>query len=249
MSTPDRRRPERNGPDARKGRWHGHREARRAAMVEAAVCAIRRHGPNVGMDDIAAEAGVTKPVLYRHFVDKVDLYVAVGRRVAEELLERLTQQMRQQVETRGRVAAVIDTYLSSIEAEPELYRFVVRRPLVDHSVEHDLAADYATLVANHLGGIIDTTLREVGRDTGCAEPWGHGLVGLVQAAGDWWLEHRSMSRSDLTEHLTALIWSGFAHVLADRNGSDTWTPITRTRATGATHGSSPTAVPFRYGST
>lgn len=200
--------------DARKKRWHAHREARRTAMVQAAICAIRRHGANVGMDDIAAEAGVTKPVLYRHFTDKADLYVAVGRQVAGELLDRLTAQMEREVETRARVAAVIDTYLSSIEAEPELYRFVVRRPLVDHGFEHDLAADYATLVATHLTRVIGDTLRGLGLDSGCAEPWGHGLVGLVQATGDWWLEHRSMSRASLTEYLTTLIWSGFAGVMA-----------------------------------
>ena len=208
--------------DARKKRWHAHREARRAAMVQAAIRAIRRHGSAAGMDDIAAEAGVTKPVLYRHFVDKADLYVAVGRHVAEELLGRLTTQMEHEFETRGRVAAVIDTYLSSIEAEPELYRFVVRRPFVDHAAEHDLAADYATLIATHLTRIIGDMLRDLGLDSGCAEPWGHGLVGMVQNAGDWWLEHRSMSRASLTEYLTTLIWSGVAGVMASarESGSD-----------------------------
>lgn len=219
MSTPDYGPAGQGRTDARKARWHAHREARRAAMVEAAVCAIRRHGPNVGMDDIAAEAGVTKPVLYRHFADKADLYVAVGRRAAEELLEQLTAQMERQLETRERVAAVIDTYLGKIEAEPELYRFVVRRPLADHSSERDLAADYATLIATHVARVIGDTLRETGVDAECAEPWGHGLVGLVQAAGDWWLEHRSMTRARLTEHLTTLIWSGFAGVTSSANPS------------------------------
>src|SRR5437763_7604163 len=66
--------------DARRERWRAHREARREEFVEATIRAVARHGPEVGMDEIAAEAGVTKPVLYRHFTDKADLYLAVGRR-------------------------------------------------------------------------------------------------------------------------------------------------------------------------
>ncbi|MGH3547151.1 MAG: TetR/AcrR family transcriptional regulator [Pseudonocardiaceae bacterium] len=58
--------PVRRSPASRSG----HREQRRAALVQAAMRAIRQHGPDVAMDDIATEAGVSKPILYRHFLDK-----------------------------------------------------------------------------------------------------------------------------------------------------------------------------------
>jgi hypothetical protein len=43
--------------------------------------------------------------------------------------------------------------------------------------------------------------------------WAQGLVGLVQSAGDWWLERRTMSRDALTGYLTSIIWGGLAEVL------------------------------------
>jgi AcrR family transcriptional regulator len=49
--------------DGRKGRWAGHREQRRAELTAAAIEAIRELGPDVAMDQIAARAGVSKPVL------------------------------------------------------------------------------------------------------------------------------------------------------------------------------------------
>src|SRR5437870_1050650 len=61
------------------------REARTAALVDAAVAAIRRHGPGVSMDQIAAEAGVAKPILYRHFGDRGGLVLAVAVRFMAEL--------------------------------------------------------------------------------------------------------------------------------------------------------------------
>src|SRR6476620_9839609 len=64
--------------DGRDSRWDSHREARRAELVEAAVAAIDEHGPTASIADIAVSAGVSKPVLYRYFSDKDDLYRAVG---------------------------------------------------------------------------------------------------------------------------------------------------------------------------
>src|SRR5947209_3891593 len=96
-------------PDARRERWRGHREARRAQLVQAAVRAIRAHGPGVGMGVIAAEAGVTKPVLYRMFTDRADLYLAVGQHMAADFLTRLAPAMAdlEQAESRDRIAAVV----------------------------------------------------------------------------------------------------------------------------------------------
>src|ERR1041384_4390728 len=75
--------------DARRERWREHRAARRAEFVEAALRALDEHGPELGMEHVASAAGVTKPVLYRHFTDKADLFVALGQRGTEILFERL----------------------------------------------------------------------------------------------------------------------------------------------------------------
>lgn len=199
--------------DARSARWQVHREQRRAELVEATVAAVLRHGAGVGMDQIAAQAGVSKPVLYRHFADQAELYVAVGRRLAAELVGRITPALEAATDERGHVGAVIDAYLAAIEEQPELYRFVVRRPLVNRPVENDPVSDYRSVVATMITRVLGERLRAAGLDSGGAEAWGHGLVGMVQTAGDWWLERRSMSRASLTEYLTVLVWDGFSGVL------------------------------------
>jgi hypothetical protein len=49
-------------------------------------------------------------------------------------------------------------------------------------------------------------LRELGVDTGGAEPWAHGLVGLGLATGEWWLTRRTMSRSAVATYLSSFVW-------------------------------------------
>lgn len=213
--------PEQPREDGRKKRWRAHREARRAQMVESAIRAIHEHGINVSMDDIATQAGVSKPVLYRHFADQADLYAAVGHQAAERLVGEITDELEQEREPRAHVAAVIDTYLQAIEREPELYRFVIRRSFADRPVEHDPVADYSTLIGTQLTRVLGENLRAAGVDSGGAEPWGRSVVGMVQSAGDWWLDRQSMSRASLTEYLTLLLWNGLAGILTGEDASPT----------------------------
>src|SRR6478752_9394279 len=90
--------------DGRDSRWDSHREARRAELVEAAVAAIDEHGPAASIADIAVSAGVSKPVLYRYFSDKDDLYRAVGHWGADQVVQAIvptlasSRPMRERVE-------------------------------------------------------------------------------------------------------------------------------------------------------
>ncbi|WP_189054668.1 TetR/AcrR family transcriptional regulator [Longimycelium tulufanense] len=203
--------------DARKERWRAHREARRAEFVDATMCAIKKHGADVGMDEIAAEAGVSKPVLYRHFADKADLYLAVAQRGTDVLMERMAPALdalaHDKVTPRQWIRGTVDTYLALIEQYPEMYRFVVRGQFVDRPPDRDLVAEDKRALASAIARIFGDYLRAFGMDSGGAEVWGHGVVGLVQGAGDWWLDRQSMSREAVTDYLTQIIWAAIEGVL------------------------------------
>lgn len=197
----------------RRQRWEGHRARRRGDIVGAAVRAIRSRGAGVTMEEIAAEAGVAKPVLYRMFRDKAELYRTVGAAVAETMLiPALVAELSVERHPREYAAAMIDTYLRLIEAEPELYRFVVHPPLEERPAASDVVGTYKQAIAEHLARVIEGPLRDARLDPGLALPWAHALVGMVHEAGDWWIEHRTMHRAELAAHLTALVWGGVAAV-------------------------------------
>ncbi len=200
--------------DRRHSRWDEHRRARREQLVASTITAVARHGAGVGMDEIAAEAGTSKTVVYRHFADRGELYVAVCERVAEQLTARLAEAMASSADPRARVGAAVETYLAFLEADPELYRFVVRHPLLDRPVDADPISSLSDLVGDRAAALVAAALVEAGRDPAPAGPWGHGLVGLVRAAADWWLRaERPVLRADLAAHLTELAWAGLAGVL------------------------------------
>jgi AcrR family transcriptional regulator len=196
--------------DRRDSRWDAHRAQRRAELVDATLAAVGKHGAGVGMEEIAAEAGTSKTVVYRHFADRAELHVAVCNRVASQLLPKLREAIESNDRPRQMVAAAIETYLAFLEADPELYRFVVHPPQLDRP---DPLTGLADLVGEQAAAAVSVALQQAGRDPAAAAPWGHGVVGLVRSAADWWLRaERPMLRSELAAHLTELAWSGLSTI-------------------------------------
>ncbi len=197
--------------DRRDSRWDEHRRARREQLVQATLTAVGRHGAGVGMEEIAAAAGTSKTVVYRHFADRSELYVAVCNEVAERLLAQLRTAMASSEHPRAMTAAAIGCYLAFLEAEPEVYRFVVSQ----HPADADPIANLADLVGDQAAALMAVALEQAGRDPAAAGAWGHGLVGLVRSAADWWLRaERPMLRTELAAHLTDLAWAGLSGVVA-----------------------------------
>lgn len=197
----------RREPDGRRDRWSSHRAHRRAELVEAALTALATHGPDLGMEDVAAQAGVTKPVLYRHFADKADLFVALGNRGTEILFERLIPAINSEEAPRPRIRKAVDAVFSTFEEHPNLYWVLARRSFADRPVDADPVTEDKQFIATALSALLGDYLRALGMDSGAAEPWAHGIVGLVHNTAEWWLSRRSMSRDAVVEYLTQIIWA------------------------------------------
>jgi AcrR family transcriptional regulator len=206
--------------DRRDSRWDEHRRARRRELVDAALVAVGRHGAGVGMDEIAATAGTSKTAVYRHFADRGELHTAVCARVAEQLTTTLRAAMLSSEHPRGMLAAAIDAYLGFLEADPEVYRFVVHTHPAG-AIDGDPIATLSDLVGDEAAAVVAEALRRTGADATPAAPWGHGVVGLVRSAADWWLRaERPMPRGDLAAHLTDLAWAGLSGVVAAPSEED-----------------------------
>jgi AcrR family transcriptional regulator len=184
-------------------------------------------GADVGVDDIASVSGIAKPVFYRYFVDKSDLFLAVGRTVAETVVAHTTAAIDAQTSPRAMLEAGIDAYAASVEANPELYRFVAQTRVIAIPADSDVLGDYATVVGRHAARVIGDFRRQAGLDAGVAETWGFGIVGLVRSAVDRWLQQgRPLTRAELVTSLTDLVWPGLAqpgadsHPLAPTPGDD-----------------------------
>jgi AcrR family transcriptional regulator len=191
-------------------------DRRRQELLEAADRVVLRDGPQASMNAIAAEAGITKPILYRHFGDKSGLYAALAQRHTDALLHSLRAALDAPApDRRERVEATLDTYLAAIAARPQVYRFLMHpsegAPTGDQGFDAGRqSAPLLRRMGEELAQVIGERLDLGPEHDQISRVWGHGIVGMMHAAGDWWLGERPLPRAALVRSLADLLWGRLA---------------------------------------
>jgi len=197
--------------DGRKRRWHQHKVERRTELVDGALDAIRRRGRYISMDEVAAEIGVSKTVLYRYFVDKNDLSTAVMMRFAQTtLIPNLAGALSTDLDGFDLTREIIRVYVETVAAEPEPYRFVMTN---SSASKNKVIADSEQIIARMLALVLRQRMQMVGMDTRGVEPWAYMIVGGVQLATHSWMSNPRMSTEDLIGYLTMMCWSSLVGVV------------------------------------
>jgi AcrR family transcriptional regulator len=197
--------------DGRKRRWHKHKVERRNELVDGTIEAIRRHGRFLSMDEIAAEIGVSKTVLYRYFVDKNDLTTAVLMRFAQAtLIPNMAAALSSNLDGFKLTREIIRVYVETVTEEPEPYRFVMAN---SSPTKSKVIADSERIIARMLAMMLRRRMQEAGMDTGGVEPWAYMIVGGVQLATHSWISDPRMSVDELIDYLTMLSWSAICGIV------------------------------------
>lgn len=186
------------------------RSQRREELIDCAIEAIRRRGPTATMEQLAAVAGVTKPIIYRHFVDRDGLIDAIAERFSRALMQALGPPLHAPEDPRTVVDRTVDAYVRFIEADPDLYRFLIQQP--NPRGEHRTPiGPLIDLIAPQVAAVLRARMAEAGHGEAAILLWAYGIVGLVHQATLWWLRDGTMPRPAFTAHLTDLLWGGLSH--------------------------------------
>jgi AcrR family transcriptional regulator len=197
--------------DGRKRRWHQHKVDRRNELVDGTLEAIRTQGRDVSMDEIAAEIGVSKTVLYRYFVDKNDLTTAVMMRFAQTtLIPNMAAALSAHLDGFELTREIIRVYVETVAAEPEIYPFVFANSSASKS---KVVADSERIIAGMLAVMLRRRMQQDDLVTKGVEPWAYMIVGGVQLATHSWMSHRRISSNELIDYLTMLSWSALRGIV------------------------------------
>lgn len=191
--------------DGRSRRWTEHRRARRRVLVDAAIEAVEADGAEVGVDVVAARAGVSRTVLYRYFDGRDDLQAAVARRAVELLLASLTQPLRTGSTPRRMIRGVVRAHLRWLDSHPELYRLIATRS-APGTAGREAFAEGESLFAAQLSDVLSHYMTVLGISDDSVQPLAVGLVGMVEAAGDWWVRRRGVSQRRIVDQLSESVW-------------------------------------------
>ena len=159
---------------------------RRGELLEAAIEVIRRRGADVTMEEMATAGGITKPILYRHFVDRDGLVSAVTETALSEIGAILDGKLGEALSDAPphSIRATIDAFFEYVEREPALYGFIVENDAKRGSVA---TVAFTERIAERVAETLAQGLVDNGRDPAPAAIWGRAIVGMVQNTAAWWI--------------------------------------------------------------
>ena len=181
---------------------------RREQLIEIARTVFAERGfEGASVEEIAARAEVSKPVVYEHFGGKEGLYAVVVDREVRQLLGMMREAL-----SAGTPRLLLEqaafALLDYIEQSSEGFRILVRdTPLGSASGSYvSIISDIATRVE----GILVDEFKARGFDPKAAPMYSQMLVGMVGTTGQWWLDARSPGRREVAAHLVNLAWNGLS---------------------------------------
>jgi len=182
---------------------------RRAQLLDVSRRLFAEKGfEGTSVEEIAARAEVSKPVVYEHFGGKEGVYAVVVDREIQALTAALTGALEGGGHPKVLVERTALALLSYIEASEDGFRILVRDSPVAQATGtfSSLIGDVATQV-EHL--LADQFSRQ-GLDASTAPMYAQMLVGMVALTGQWWLDARRPGKTEVAAHLVNLAWNGLA---------------------------------------
>jgi AcrR family transcriptional regulator len=171
------------------------------------------------MDDIADQAGVSKPVLYQHFPSKLELYLALLDQHAEAMVAAVRQALASTSDNKQRVAATMAAYFEFVDRKGEPFRLVFESDLTNEAAVRERVDAVTARCAEAVAEVIseDTALPE---DE--ANLLGVALTGMAQVTARYWMTTQGSIPRDVASRLIGqLSWRGLGGFpKADAAGRD-----------------------------
>jgi len=197
--------------DGRQARWDKHNESRRQRIIDAAVEVIEESEPgsDIQVQQIAAKAGLSRTVIYRHFDDRADLDRAVQQRILDDLWSELLPAVTLNGTVPEIIRRIIGTYV----------RWAVAHPALHLAADHDSDGAGGPLerrmeqLADEIAGLLGLGVAVLGaepseEEAASVDPLVFGLIGAVFGAVRRWLTRteRQLSAERLEQLISDSVW-------------------------------------------
>jgi AcrR family transcriptional regulator len=204
---------------------------RRSQLLDVAKTVFAEMGYDATtIEEIAARASVSKPVVYGHFGGKEGIYAVIVDRESARLLDMITSRLGPDIGAREQVYASALAFLDYIEADPAGFRVLTRDSPAGLSSGSmaSLLGDVAATAEEVLRGFF----KRSGVPLESAPLYAHALVGMVVHVGGWWAEVREPDKDSVARDLTELVYHGLQRLPRDPRRLRRHVPATAADRTG-----------------
>ena len=179
----------------------------RDQLLDAAERVIARDGNGASLEAIAAEAGVTKPIVYVRIGSRAELSNALSARLSDRLVAASATDIRSSQLDREAFTRLFRSTLQTIRDHRELFLYVTRGA----SDTSERTLFFAGASARPLAGLLARWRARHGLADDVALAWAYAIVGMLNVVSLWWLDEADRTADELAEQLATLVWDGMGH--------------------------------------
>jgi AcrR family transcriptional regulator len=163
------------------------------------------------MEEIAAQADVTKPLVYAYFGSKESLYVAYIERSGRDLLERMRRATDPNSPPDERLRAGSLQFLRFVEERRHGWQVLQAEATTRGGPLAEEVASLREGIAQMISGLLMETIPETPvsvETTATIDGVAHAVVGAGESLANWWLTHPELPPERAVELLVTLAQAG-----------------------------------------
>jgi AcrR family transcriptional regulator len=198
------------------------RAAREQLILDVAGAVFARDGYHAAsMEEIAADADVSKPMVYSYFGSKERLYLSYIERTGRQLLDRLVRSGRPEDPPLDRLRARITEFLAFVEEHRDGWRVLFAEAASSRPLAEEVADLRARIAAAVRRMLEDSRHEGIDMSPPATDGIAHAIVGAGESLANWWLEQPSVPRELVVDWYVGLVQAAVsAAAAAARSGAE-----------------------------
>ncbi len=200
------------------------RAVREQQMLDAAVRVFSRRGYHAAsMDEIAEQAGISKPMVYAYLGAKEELFVACLHREGTRLMEAVARIVEPDLPVDEQLWRGLRAFFAFVGAHRDGWSVLYRQARGQEPFAAEVAAMRGRLV-EIVAGLLGRAVEAVGHRA--ARPadltaMAYALVGVAESLADWVVEHTDEDPEVTATRMMNFVWLGADDLLRGRS----WRPV------------------------
>lgn len=200
------------------------RAVREQQMLDAAVKVFSRRGYHAAsMDEIADDAGISKPMVYAYLGTKEELFIACLHREGTRMMQAIAGAVAPDLSADERLWRSLRAFLGFVGAHRDGWSVLYRQARGEQPFAGEIAAmrsRMVEIVAGMLAHALRAECREVAETE--LEVVAYALVGATESVADWLVDHPEADPEQTATRVMNVAWVGAAQLLAGTS----WRPPT-----------------------
>ena len=184
---------------------------RRSQIVAAGAAVFTSLGYQAtSLEDIAASIGVTRPLIYRYFRDKDELYLEILRKARDELDDALLSAVDPTATPADQLRVGVTAYFAFVHDRGQEWDLLFGGGAPLAGAVADEAEQMRIATIDKVVWLVRAAAPHVAATTAAA--YTNAIVGAAQQLALWWRDHPEVSLAQIVETQLDVVWNGLERI-------------------------------------